>query len=540
MCRTPMKKFYLFLVFLVSTVAIAQEDAWVYFKDKPKAAYYLNAPLEMLSQRALDRRTTQNIALDMLDVPLESSYVDQIKAAAGIEVKASSKWLNSLHIRGTAAAINSLKSLSFVDKVDFANKALNQTNKIVPQSKTKLVSKTKETKITFAYGTSQNQIEMLKGTLLHQQNFTGSGKIIAVLDSGFPGVNTVSPFARLRSNNQILGGYNFVGRDSNFYAGDTHGSYVLSTMGGYKEGALVGTATDASYYLFITEDANSENPIEESLWVEAAEEADRVGVDIINTSLGYFDFDNTAYNHTYSQMNGNSTFISKGAEIAFSRGMIVVASAGNSGGTSNPYIAAPADAVSVIAVGAVNATKGLASFSSIGPSFDNRVKPEVMAQGVNSVLSDERGNIVTANGTSFSSPILAGMIACLWQALPNKTNREIRDLVIQSADRFNSPTPQYGYGIPDFSTAKTLNVVAFDSPYFGIYPNPVTDVVTVSFPESVTKGTIVFYSIRGEKVFERQINDVKDIFSLLSLTKGLYIYKIQADSYFKTGKIIKQ
>ena len=163
-----------------------------------------------------------------------------------------------------------------------------------------------------------------------------------------------------------------------------------------------------------------------------------------------------------------------------------------------------------------------------------------MAQGAASVLSDEKGNIVTANGTSFSSPILAGMIACLWQALPNKTNREIRDLVIQSADRFNSPTPQYGYGIPNFSTAKTLNVVAYDSPFFGIYPNPVTDVVRVSFPESVATGSVIFYSLRGEKVFEQQINKVEETFSLQSLTKGLYIYQIQSDAFVKTGKIIKQ
>ena len=535
-----MKKFYFFLVFLVATGAFAQEDACVYFKDKPSSSYYLNAPLEMLSQRALDRRTNQSIVLDSKDVPIESAYVNQIKAAVGIEVKAQSKWLNALHIRGTVASINDLKSKSFVDKVDFANKTLNQTNKVLKQDKIKVASKTKDTKITFAYGASQNQIEMLQGTLLHQQNFTGSGKVIAVLDGGFPGVNTVLPFARLRNNNQILGGYNYVGRSANFYTGDTHGTYVLATMGGFKEGELVGTAPDASYYLFITEDGDNENPLEESLWVEAAEEADRLGVDIINTSLGYFDFDNSAYNHTYSQMNGNTTFISKGAEIAFSRGMIVIASAGNSGGSSEPHIAAPADAFNVIAVGAVNATKVKANFSSIGPSFDNRVKPEVMAQGVASVLSDEKGNIVTANGTSFSSPILAGMIACLWQALPNKTNREIRDIVLQSSDRFNSPTPQYGYGIPNFSTAKTLQIVEFDSPFFGIYPNPVTDLVTVSFPDSFNTGSVIFYSVRGEKVFEKQINEAKEVLSLQSLLKGLYIYQIQSDTFFKTGKIIKQ
>lgn len=535
-----MQKLCLLLFLLVATFGFAQEDAWVYFKDKPSASFFLNAPLEMLTQRALDRRTHQNIALDGMDVPIEADYVNQIKAIAGIDVKAKSKWLNALHVRGTIALINSLKSISYVARIDFANKALNQTGKIVKETKTKALTKTKEAKVTYAYGTSRNQIEMLNGTVLHQQNFTGVGKIIAIMDGGFPGVNTVQPFERLRNNNQILGGYNFVSRDTNFYVGDTHGTYVLSTMGGYKETELVGTAPDASYYLFITEDSNGENPVEESLWVEAAEEADRLGADIINTSLGYFDFDNSAYNHTYSQMNGNTTFISRGAEIAASRGMVVVASAGNSGGSSDPYIAAPADAASIIAVGAVNASRVKANFSSIGPSFDNRVKPDVMAQGVASVLSNEKGNIVTANGTSFSGPILAGMIACLWQALPDKTARQIRDLVIQSSDRYANPSAQYGYGIPDFGTAKALQVAEFDTKYFGIYPNPATDFVTVTFPESFNKGIVVFYSILGQKVFEKQLDGVEKMFSVESLGKGIYIYKIQSEVFSQTGKIIKQ
>ncbi|MBU0940382.1 MAG: S8 family serine peptidase [Bacteroidetes bacterium] len=535
-----MRKLYVFLFLLVSVVVFPQEDAWVYFKDKPSATTFLNAPLQMLSQRALDRRENQKIVLDLKDVPIEADYVAQINAVVGIDVKAKSKWLNAVHVRGTSTLINSLRSISFVASVDFANKSLNQTGKTTKEFKSKISSKTKQTKINFSYGNAKNQIEMLNGTVLHQQNFTGSGKIIAVLDSGFPGVNTTVPFERLRVNNQILGGYNFVDRDANFYGGDTHGSYVLATMGGYKENELVGTAPDASYYLFVTEDALSENPLEESLWVEAAEEADRLGVDIINSSLGYFDFDNSAYDHTYSQLNGSSTFISKGAEIAYSRGMIVVTSAGNSGGSSNPYITAPADAVSVIAVGAVNAAGVRANFSSIGPSFDNRVKPDVMAQGVSSVLSDEKGNIITADGTSFSSPILAGMIACLWQAFPDKTNSQIRDLVLKSSDRFTSPSAQYGYGIPNFATAKTLQVVEFGSKYFGIYPNPATDLITVSFPENFNKGSVIFYSILGQKVFEKQLNESEVLFSVDSLNKGIYIYKIESEAFSQTGKIIKQ
>jgi subtilisin family serine protease len=537
-----MRKIYLLLFLLVTSVSFSQEDAWVYFNAKPNYQSYLNTPLLMLSQRALDRRTNQNIALDFKDIPVEASYINQIKAVTGITVMAKSKWLNAIHIRGTQAIINSLLTFSFVSKVDFANKSLNQTGKIVKSAKIKKVTKNNKVKIDYAYGTSLNQIQMLNGQLLHQQNYTGSGKIIAVLDAGFPGVNTAQPFQRLRDNNKILGGYNFVLRNPDFYTGVSHGTSVLSSMGGYKENSLVGTAPDASYYLFITEDDASENPVEESLWVEAAEKSDSLGVDIINTSLGYFDYDNTAYNHTYSEMNGTTAYISRGAEIAFSRGMIVVASAGNSGATSNPHIGVPADAVSVITVGAVNASELLTSFSSIGPSFDQRIKPDVMAQGQSAVLSDEFGNIITANGTSFSSPIMAGMIACLWQAYPAKTNQEIRQLVIKCADRFTTPNNQYGYGIPDFNLALNNGLLlnTFSKDDFIIYPNPTSDFVSILLPKSIDRAMVTIYTILGQKVLDKEITAQSASISLKALNKGMYIYKVESNSFSKSGKIIKR
>ena len=537
-----MKKTYIFLFLLITSAAFSQQDAWVYFNAKPNSQFYLDTPLEMLTQRALDRRTNQNIALDFKDIPVEESFIDQVKSATGITVMAKSKWMNAVHVRGSQSNINGLAMLSFVSKVDFANKTLNQTAKIAKLSKIKRVNKTKKTQIDYAYGSSSNQIQMLNGHQLHQQNYTGSGKIIAVLDAGFPGVNTVQPFQRLRTNNQILGGYNFVLRNPDFYTGVSHGTSVLSSMGGYKENSLVGTAPDASYYLFITEDDTSENPVEESLWVEAAETADSLGVDIINTSLGYFDYDNDAYSHTYSEINGTTAFISRGAEIAFSRGMIIVTSAGNSGGTSDPHIAGPADAASVIAVGAVNSSEVLTSFSSVGPSFDGRIKPEVMAQGQAAIVSDAAGNIVTANGTSFSSPIMAGMIACLWQAFPQKTNREIRELVLKSADKFSTPNNQYGFGIPDFALAlnNQLALESFSKDDFILYPNPASDTVSVSLPAKFDMGTVFIYSILGQKVLEQEITPQASIISLKSLNEGVYLYKMESDGFSKTGKIIKK
>jgi subtilisin family serine protease len=536
------KTLHLIICFFVSFSVFSQEDAWVYFNTKPNATFYYNTPLEMLSQRALDRRTNQNIVIDFKDIPIEPSYITQIKAATGIVVMAKSKWLNALHIRGNQAAIEALKLLSFVEKVDFANKMLNQAGKKTIVNKVKKANKKLETQVNYAYGNSANQILMLNGQTMHQQNYTGSGKIIAVMDAGFPGVNVALPFQRLRDNNQILGGYDYVLRNPDFYTGNSHGTSVLSTMGGYKENFLVGTAPDASYYLFITEDDTTENPVEESLWVEAAEKADSLGVDVINTSLGYSnEHTNSAYDYTYSDMNGATTFISKGAEIAFSRGMIIVASAGNSGGSSNPYIAAPADAISIIAVGAVNTSKNLASYSSIGPSFDGRVKPDLMAQGSATVLSNESGDIVTSSGTSFSCPIMTGMIACLWQAFPEKTNQEIKQLLFESADKFATPNDQFGYGIPDFSVAITngLALHQFEENNFKIYPNPTNDTLFLSFPKDFNQGTIFIYTIFGQKVLEQKISNQVTTLSLKTLNQGMYVYKLESNGYFKTGKIIK-
>lgn len=521
-------------------MAFSQEDAWVYFKDKPSAASFLGKPSDMLTQRSLTRRTAQNIALDQIDVPIEKNYISQIKSSTGITVLARSKWLNALHIRGTQSNVSALKALSFVDKVVFANKNLNTTaGKPASVNRSVQTNNKLETQIDYAYGNATSQIQMLNGQALHKQNYTGAGKVIAVLDAGYPGVNTAQPFQNLRTNNRILGGYDFVNRNDNFYTGDDHGTLVLSTMGGYQENALIGTAPDASYYLFITENDASENPIEESLWVEAAEKADSLGVDIITTSLGYFAFEKAGESHSYSDMNGTTTFISRGAEIAFSRGIVVLASAGNEGRTPEPHIGAPADAVSVITVGSVTSDKARSTFSSIGPSFDNRIKPDVMAQGSATAVSDEFGNIGTSNGTSFSCPVLAGLVACLWQAFPSKTNKEIRQLILESSDRYTTPENNYGYGIPNFGA--NLGVYDFIlNSSFSVFPNPAQTSISFLLSEENYAGSVVIYSVLGQKLIEKEITNQNPNLSLEALKSGLYFYTFDADGLHKTGKIIKQ
>lgn len=540
-----MKKIVFLVTFLVSISTFSQEDAWVYFTDKPNAATFLANPLSMLTQRALDRRTAQGIAVTTNDVPIHQPYITQITAATGITVKAKSKWLNCLHIRGSITDINALSSLTFVDHIEFANPSLNTSGKIKNpniSNKEQVINKQMDVEVTFAYGTSANQIQMLNGHLLHQSNYTGTGKIIAVLDSGFINVNSTQPFERLFTNNLILGGYNYVSQSTNVYSLHNHGTMVLSCMGGYTEGQLVGTAPDAQYYLFVTEDVASENPVEESYWVEAAEEADRLGVDIITSSLGYFGYDNPSYSYTYSDLTGNSAFASRGANIAFSKGIIVVASAGNSGATANPYIGVPAEATNVLAIGAVQANENYAAFSSIGPSFDGRVKPDVMAQGQNAVVATTAGSITTVSGTSFSGPIMAGMIASFWQAVPSLTNQQVVNLVKQSSDRFNLPTFQYGYGIPDFQLAianAALDVNEATSSNFVVYPNPTKGTVSVSIPEGFLNSKILIYNSLGQTILEQNINQSNPTLSLENLNSGVYFYKIASANATQTGKIIK-
>lgn len=536
------KLYYIAFLLLSATVFGQQEDAWVYFTDKPDAGYYLANPLEMLSQKALDRREAQGIALDIADVPVHEDYIAQIEDFPGITVMAKSKWLNCVHVRGTEGDINSLTAFGFVDSIDFANKLLNTPGRPFAITQPQSVNKIMETMADFSYGNASNQIQMLNGHLLHQQDFTGEGMTIAVLDNGFPGVDTTQPFQRLFDNNLILGGYNFVSGSDFVYTGGDHGTMVLSTIGGYTEDQLVGTAPDAFYYLFVTEDTAGENPVEESYWVEAAEMADSLGVDVINTSLGYFWYDNASYNYSYEDMDGQTAFITRGANVAFTRGMLCVTSAGNSANTGHPNIGVPADAPNTLTVGAVDQNEFYAAFSSLGPTSDGRVKPDVMARGVASAISNVQGGITAANGTSFSSPITAGLVACLWQALPELTNAEILQIVRQSADRYNFPNAQFGYGIPDFAMALNigLGVKGNAKESFRLYPNPSNAMINVAFPENTFSAGISLYNNLGQKVLEQVISGGTASFDISILGSGIYNYRIESAHGSQAGKIIKE
>ena len=346
---------------------------------------------------------------------------------------------------------------------------------------------------------------------MHQNNYTGEGIVVAVLDAGFPNVNTMSSFQRLRDNNDLLNGYDFVDRNPDVYnySGSNHGTKVLSTMAGYIENQYVGTAPDASYYLFRTENASSENPVEESLWVEAAERADSLGVHIINSSLGYNTYDNSAYNYSTSDMDGNTAYVTKGADIAVEKGIIVVNSAGNSGLTSWQIVTAPADAANVLTVGAVDSNGIYASFSSKGSSDQPTQKPDIAAKGSGAAVIDQNDNIVFNSGTSFSSPIMAGAVACLLQAQPSASIAEIHQAIKMAASQYNTPDYLIGYGIPDFCAA--FNLLSVEEPTVeevSLYPNPARDVLYIKGNKNLPV-VISIFDATGKQVFsdERNLNN---------------------------------
>ena len=533
-------KVLLFFLCCFSYNVFAQQDAWVYFADKLNVEASIQNPIVILSQKAIDRKNKHNIVIDAKDVPVNESYISLVKAANGITVLSKSKWMNAIYVRGDLSNISALFNLNFVTSIEFADKDLIDLSRPVNQNDKFF---TEESLEVFNYGSAKNQVEMINVDALHTETYTGEGIVIAVIDAGFPKVNTMTSFSRLRHRNGLRGGYDFVNRTASIYDydGDSHGTKVLSTMAGYVENEFVGTAPDASYYLFRTEDGAVESPVEESYWVEAAERADSLGVHIINSSLGYSDFDNPKYNYSRSDMDGKTTFISRGAQIASQKGILVVNSAGNSGSDSWGIVTAPADAPGVLTVGAVNSSGLYAYFSSRGNEFQPTQKPDVVAQGFGSMVINETDSIVNNNGTSFSSPILAGAVACLWQALPNANAEEIKQLIRFSASQYTTPDYFLGYGIPDFQLALTraLSVAEPDVQHFKIFPNPVSSHLYFQLPSSDEEKTLLVYSVSGKKIIDQPYSNAYPKLDVSQLANGIYVLKVISKSKTLIFKFIK-
>ncbi|PLX05555.1 MAG: hypothetical protein C0598_14365 [Marinilabiliales bacterium] len=545
------------LLFISLSAQIAPNKYYVQFTDKNNSPYSIDNPEEFLTQRSLDRRAKYSIDVVEQDLPVNPQYLQGV-ASAGATILAPTKWLNGVTIYTTEQSVlDAINALPYVENVAKMHDLYNPGKKSFFENEEYDVTKPATQKnasliSSYDYGFAANQIEQLNGTLLHGQGFKGEGMVIAVLDAGYDVVKTHQLFDSLWTNNQILGSMDFVDRDTNnVYAHHYHGRMVLSCMGANVEGLMVGTAPKASYWLFRSEDGATENVIEEYNWVSAAEYADSVGVDIINSSLGYIDFDNPFWDHTYEDMNGSTAVVTIGADIAAEKGILVVNSAGNSGGNGGfPWIGAPADGFNVFSIGAVDPNGNRAGFSSIGPTFDGRIKPVVMAQGQGSAIADDSQGVSFGSGTSFSSPILAGMSACLMQAFPDKTPYEIMESLKDSGDNSSSPDNQYGWGIPDFMAAySTLTIITNEEEdhknLVSITPNPFTNEVKVKVVDKTARNIeLNLVDINGRQVFslkrEAFYNTVINISDGLSkLPSGIYFMKVRIGDFQEIEKLIK-
>ena len=419
----------------------------LYLKDKDlqHTPYSIDKPEQFLSERALVRRKKQHLQVDVTDLPIAPAYLDSVREA-GIEIVGKSKWNNTLLVR-----IHKEKELRKLDGLSFIKKS--QKVFVSPDSITerKRFNFRKDLSTwqnsSDIYGASEQQVKSLNGHRLHDKGFWGKGKMIAVFDGGFMNTDRIPALHGIK----LFGVKDFVVPESNnVFQEMEHGTMVLSTMASHAPNYYVGVAPDAEYLLVRCEDERTESLVEEDYWAEAAEYADSIGVDIINSSLGYHGFDDEKMNHCYAEQDGESTLISHTASMCADKGIVCVNSAGNDGMGSWKKINFPADAKDILTVGSVNEQGVNAAFSAVGPTADGRVKPDVMAYGSPVSVITGRGSIINDNGTSFSSPLIAGMVACLWEALPNKTARQIIKLVKLAGNNQRHPDNVYGYGVPDF------------------------------------------------------------------------------------------
>jgi serine protease AprX len=539
-----MKKLLLVFTILFIQQSFAQtQEAWVFFADKENVAESIANPNLILTQEAIDRKNLQGTTIDERDVPVNENYITQIKNSSGITVRSKSKWMNCVHVIGTQSNIEALLDLSFVTDVEYADKSLNLFPGAPLENKFALEESSQ--RINYNYGAAANQIEMLSGDYLHELDYTGEGMIVAVLDAGFPSIDTNPGFQKMRDENRILGTYDFEARTENVDGFSAHGFNTSSDIGGFLQDEFVGTAPQASFYFFVTEYAPSETPVEEAWWVEALERSDSLGVDVVNTSLGYQGYDNPNYDHSYEDLDGQTTFAARGANIAFDKGMILVTSAGNGGNSSFPTVGTPGDSPGMLTVGAVNSSGNYASFSSTGPTVDGRIKPDVMAQGSGSAVISTGGFVDFSSGTSFSSPIMAGVVTCLWQARPQTPNGEIMQIIRESAHLYNNPTDEMGYGIPNFEDAYlALQELSIEDEFlmsnFALYPNPVSSKVNISFPEGISNATFTVYTVLGNEVLNINISRNSNSVNIESLNSGMYIASIRSNNKQISFKLIKE
>lgn len=545
-----------FALFFVFNANAQYPKIIVEFKDKNHSAFSLGNPAAYLSLRAIERRRRFNIPIDSTDLPVTAQYIDSLLAAGNVKLLSESKWLNQVLIQTTdLAAINKILSFAFVrfaKEIGYRAPNTSRTDKFKRPVTPLLAAANRPagtTSDTYNYGSNYNQVHIHEGEFLHNKGFHAETMQIAVLDAGFMQYKTITAFDSARLNGQILGERDFVDFDNSVNEDNSHGMYCLSILCANWPGQMVGTAPKANYWLVRTENAASEYPAEEHNWVAGAEFADSCGADMISSSLGYSTFDDSSFDHTYADLYQRSTMVSIGASEAVKKGMIVTASAGNEGNSNWKYILFPADADSVCTVGAVNNSGVIAGYSSYG--YPGKAKPNIVSVGEGTVIAGLNNQPVSGNGTSFSNPNIAGLIACLWQAFPAVGNIQILDAVYKSADRYNAPDNRYGYGIPNFKIAYQLlkhdqHVALYGNESFFVTPNPFTTEIDTKFiAHSDGQANLQLINSSGQVIASQNILTEKEeiynysFVNLASVPAGFYTVKFADSTFTQTISVQK-
>ena len=531
----------LFLGMCVFSSAWGQKH-WVFFKDKgPEQTYYEQHPEGLLSARTLEKRMRKGIPIDETDYPVSKTYLDQLRNA-GLYPEKASKWLNAvsvdtdLDLAGLQEMCENVVSVRPVGTF-ILSRAAEEATPPPPVQGTSTNA--------FTYGQSEFQVTQLNTDCMHDKGFTGDGVLVAVFDAGFRNMDTIAAFDSLWANNRVLQYWDFVNGDTTVFDENAHGMQVASCFAAFDDGTYVGTAPGVSLLLARTETVFEEVHQEEDNWLAAVEWADSLGADMIQSSLGYSTFDAGEGDYTYNDLDGNTAIITNAADLAADKGILVVSSAGNEGNGSWHYITAPCDADSILCVGAVNFFDERAGFSSVGPTADDRIKPDVMALGAGVTVIGTAGNVTFSSGTSFSAPLVCGMVACLIEAHPLRTNMEVIDAVRKSGDRAAVPDTAYGWGIPDACVADSILSVLDSlamataepvSPegYFNIYPNPVESELIVeqsNQKEIVTR--MVMHSLSGQEIMRADLaggNTGTQRIATGHLADGMYILQLETRS----------
>lgn len=512
-------KLLLFSFIFIGLNSFAQQRMIIYFSND--LGY--ERPLIEFTQKSLARRNTKNVSVDGYDRAISPDILNEISSFG--KVLNSSRWLNAVTFETDLENLISIEQLPFIRKIQLINEKKEYKPKDVGIEK------------AVDYGVAFEQVNQINVDCLHDQGYTGQGILLAVIDAGFEGMDTISYFNNVYTENRVVDKYNFVGNNTDVYHSSFHGTAVSSCIVGESTGSnpYAGTGFDVQLALYLAEDVFSETLIEEFNVVAALERCDSVGVDVVNISLGYFQFDDPNQNHVYADLDGNTTIAAVGVNMAAAKGIAVVMSAGNSGPSN---ISTPCDADDGLCIGAVDVSGSYAFFSSVGPNADNQVKPDVAARGLDAWVVINDGTLVQGSGTSFASPITAGAVACLVQSAPSKSVDEIFQSIRMSASQFSSPDSLVGYGIPDFCLAnQILGIEDTEMDLIQIYPNPATDYVKISTNRDYLNMSYQLISTEGKVVRVGDLIEDQSLIDISKLSSGIYNLVVNLDGHRSNIKL---